>query len=157
MPWKTIYVLCFHCTFYHRVNSSTSGNLKKKTNLWNWVFHIIRGKCDFHQFIYLIMEFAIGKLFPTKSVEFNFRKNYWKQYYSGIWWIHSKTEFDWKDTFQKFYRSLFKMWLPWMHQSNPVFPWNLWKMIFHCNLPVADEFTQKLGKEGFRIKDTEGS
>ena len=86
-----------------------------------------------------------------------FPKNYWKQYSSGIWWIHSKTEFDWKDTFQKFYRSLFKMWLPWMHQSNPVFPWNLWKMIFHCNLPVADEFTQKLGKEGFRIKDTEGS
>ena len=76
MPWKTIYVLCFHCTFYHRVNSSTSGNLKKKNNLWNWVFHIIRGKCDFHQFIYLIMEFAIGKLFPTnsKSVEFNFQR-----------------------------------------------------------------------------------
>ena len=68
-----------------------------------------------------------------------------------------RPKIDWKDTFQKFYRSLFKMWLPWMHQSNPVFPWNLWKMIFHCNLPVADEFTQKLGKEGFRIKDTEGS
>ena len=68
-----------------------------------------------------------------------------------------RPKIDWKDAFQKFYRSLIKMWRPWMHQSNPVFPWNLWKMIFHCNLPVADEFTQKLGKEGFRIKDTEGS